>query len=111
MKTIDQKTQLASQIELLRNKQEEDFSNLKDQYRNTIDSFKPINLIKDSIGDVISTPNLTSNLISGTVGFGINYLTKKFLNPKSDNNKSIFSKALKILANRFIGKKGLSSNA
>lgn len=110
MKTINQKSQLASKIALLRSKQASDFLHLKDQYHITIDSFKPINLIKDSIGDVITSPNLKANLISGTVGFGINLLTKSFLNQQSHNNKTVLGKVLKFIVSRFIGRKDKSSN-
>lgn len=104
MKTLNQKMQLATKIALLRSKQEKDFLNLKDQYNITIDSFKPINLIKDSIGDAITSPNLKANLIRGTVGFGINLLTKSFLN-QQNHNKTVLSRVLKFVVKNFIGRK------
>lgn len=106
MKTINQKTQLATKIAFLRSKQEKDFLHLKDQYHITIDSFKPINLIKNSIEDAITTPSITSSLVKGTVGFGINYLANNFLNPHPNNKKNtILGNVLKFVVKNFIGRK------
>lgn len=104
MKTINQKTQLATKIAILRNKQEKDFLHLKDQYHVTIDSFKPINLIKNSIEDAITSPSIKSSLIKGTVGFGIKYLANNFLNPNSGfEKKSILNTVLKFVLKSFVG--------
>jgi hypothetical protein len=106
MKTINQKAQLATKIALLRNKKETDFLILKDQYHITIDSFKPINLIKNSIDDAISITNIKSSLLKGTVGFGMNYLSNNFLNPHSSNKKNtILGNVLKFVVKNFIGRK------
>lgn len=106
MKIINQKDQLATKIALLRHKQTSDFLHLKDQYHITIDSFKPINLIKNSIEDAITTPSITASLVKGTVGFGINYLSKNFLNPHSSNKKNtILGNVLKFVVKNFIGRK------
>ena len=48
MKTINQKTELALKIALLKQQQSEDFKVLQQQYHSTIDSFKPLNLIKSA---------------------------------------------------------------
>jgi hypothetical protein len=106
MKTINQKVQLATKIAFLRSKQEKDFLHLKDQYHVTIDSFKPINLIKNSIEDAITSTSIKSSLIKGTVGFGVNYLTNNFLNHNSGSNKkSILNTVLKFVVKSFIGNK------
>ena len=49
MKTINQKTELALKIALLKQQQSEDFKVLQQQYHSTIDSFKPLNLIKSAV--------------------------------------------------------------
>lgn len=106
MKTINQKAQLATKIALLRNKQESDFLHLKDQYHITIDSFKPINLIKNSIEDAITMPSIKSSLIKGTVGFGINFLANNFLHPKSSSSKNtVLGNVLKFVTKSFMSKK------
>ena len=106
MKIIDEKVALKEKISFLKNKQAEDFLVLKNQYHITIDSFKPINLIKSSIEEVITSPNLKTNLISGVIGLGTNYLTKNLFNDNSVNPlKQVFGKVLKFTLKNFIKKK------
>ncbi len=106
MKTINQKSELEAKIALLKSKQATEFVNLKDQYHVTIESFKPFNLIKDSIGDVLMSPNLKANLISGAIGFGSNYLTRNVLNEDSRNPiKRVLGKVLKFAMKNFIERK------
>lgn len=106
MNTVNEKAALEAKIAFLKSKQNSDLVILKNQYRDTIDSFKPINLIKNSIEDAITSPNLKANLITGTVGFGINYLAKNFLNKHSGTNKkSILGNVLKFVVKNFIGRK------
>ncbi len=106
MKTINQKRELETKIALLKTKQAADLLSLKEQYHTTIESFKPINLIKSSLGDAISSPNLKMNLINGALGLGTNYLNKNILNENSQNPvKRFFGKILKIALKNFIEKK------
>ncbi len=103
MKAINQKKQLATKIALLRNKQASDFLILKDQYHVTIDSFKPINLIKNSLEDAITSPGLKMSLVTGAIGFGTNYLRNNILNHTSKNPiKRILGNVLKFAVNNFI---------
>lgn len=106
MKTINQKRELDEKIALLRSKQNTDFINLKDQYHVTIDSFKPFNLIKNSLEDVITSPNLKMNLINGALSFGSNYLSKNVLKEDSKNPiKRVLGKVLKFALKNFADKK------
>ena len=106
MKTINQKKQLATKIALLRSKQATDFSILKDQYHITIDSFKPINLIKNSLEEAITSPGLKMSLITGAIGFGTNYLKNTILNHDTKSPvKRILSNVLKFAVKNFIEKR------
>jgi hypothetical protein len=106
MNTINQKKQLAAKIALLKSKQATDFSILKDQYYITIDSFKPINLIKNSLEEVITSPSLKMSLITGAIGFSANYLKNNLLNHHSKNPvKRILSNVLKFAVKNFIERK------
>lgn len=105
MKPLE-KIELEQKIDFLRNKQVADFLILKNQYHATIDSFKPINLIKNSFQEAITSPDLKSNLINGAIGLGTNYLTKNLLNEDSTNPiKRVFGKVLKFVLKNFIEKK------
>lgn len=105
MKATNEKAALKSKIVFLKQKQADDFVVLKQQYDATIDSFKPINLIKSASLDFILSPDLKSNLIKGAIGFGTNYLSKNLLNENSVNPiKRILGKVLKYAVKNFIGK-------
>ncbi len=80
MKTKNQKTILMERITALQQQQTQDFHILKEQYYITLNSFSTLNILKSSIQEVISTPNLTSDIIHGTVKMGTQYLSKAFLN-------------------------------
>ncbi len=106
MKTTNEKTALQEKICLLKNKQADDFLMLKQQYHTTIDSFKPINIIKSSIQDAIASPDLKSNLIKGAIRLGTNYLTTKLPAENSGNSiKQVLGNVLKFALKKFIGKK------
>lgn len=106
MKTTNQKAVLMEQIKALQTKQSTDLENLKTQYQMTIASFKTVNLIKTSLQEIITTPNLTSNLIGGTLGMGTGYLLKNILTD-SDNSpiKKILGKVVKLALKRWVGRK------
>lgn len=106
MKTNNQKKLLMEQIISLRLKKNIEFEILKDQYHNTIDSFKPLNLIKSTLLNNVDSPNLTSNIINGTLSLGTNYLLNNFLKTKTNNpiNNFVF-KLIKVTLKRFVGKK------
>ncbi len=106
MKNNNEKIELKEKIAFLKLKQAQDFVVLKQQYYATIDSFKPLNLIKSATQEFISSPDLKSNLINGAIGFGTNYLSKNILNENSANPiKRILGKVLKFALKNFIGKK------
>jgi hypothetical protein len=111
MKRSKEKIALEEKIAFLKEKQSEDFLALKQQYYTTVDSFKPLNLIKTATQDFILDPNLKSNLINGAIGFGTNYLSKNLLNENSVNPiKRVLGKVLKFALKNFIGKKSRTSN-
>jgi hypothetical protein len=106
MKTSNHKTELEAKIAYLKLKQANDFVVLKQQYYVTIDSLKPLNLIKSVTQKFISSPDLKSNLINGAINLGTNYLSKNLLNENSPNPiKRVLGKALKFALKNFIGKK------
>ena len=106
MKALTQKKLLKEHIVALENKQVHDFETLKNQYQVTIDSFKPLNLIKDSILDVATVSNIKSYLINGAVGLGAYYLSKTFTNENEKNAmKRTIGKVVNFALKNFFGKK------
>lgn len=52
---------------------------LKDQFRETYQSFKPVNLIKKGLQNITASPNLVDNLLGTTTGLATGYLTKRIV--------------------------------
>jgi hypothetical protein len=50
---------------------------LKDQLLLTIDSLKPINLIKNTLSELTSSPYLIANMMSAITGLATGYVSKK----------------------------------
>jgi hypothetical protein len=106
MKQKTLKIDLEEKIAFLKSKQEQDFNALRFQYYATIESIKPINLIKSATREFITSPSLKSNLINGTISLGTNYLSKNLMNENSTNPvKRVLGKVLNFAIKNFIGKK------
>jgi hypothetical protein len=58
---------------------------LKDQFNQIKESFKPVNLIRNTINDITSEPTLIDKLISTTMGLAGGYLSKKIVVGTSHN--------------------------
>jgi len=52
---------------------------LKEHFNLTIDSFKPVNLLKSSFRDVVSSPHIIENIIGTALGLSTGYLSKKLV--------------------------------
>ena len=98
-------TQIQERITFLKKKQAGDLIELKNQYNTTIEGLNPINLIKSATQEIISIPNLKSNVINGVMSFGLNYVSNNFLNDNSANPvKRILGKVLKFALKNLVGK-------
>ncbi len=106
MKQNTIKFELESKIAFLKSKQEQDFNDLRNQYYATVESIKPINLIKSVTREFISSPSLKSNLINGAIGIGTSYFLKNLMYENSTSPiKRVLGKVLKFAIKNFIGKK------
>lgn len=88
MKKPNQKLVLEEKIAYLKNKQTTDFYNLKEQYHQTIESFTPINIIKNSFESIIDTPNLKAKLLRQALSLGLNFITKSKQKAPSEHQKT-----------------------
>jgi hypothetical protein len=97
MKTLSQKLQLETKIANLKNKQNLDFIILKNQYNSTINSFKPINLIKNSLEDIITTPSIKANVLNGALQLGTIFFSNNFIKLNSVITRvSLLKKVIKV---------------
>lgn len=56
---------------------------LTDQFNDTVESLKPMNLLKSSFNKIVRSPGLVEKIIDATVGLGAGFLSKKLLIGKS----------------------------
>lgn len=76
MKKLDQKKILAAEIAYLKSQQASDLNSLKEQYHQTIESFMPLTLLKNSFESIINTPNLKAKLLRQALSLGLNFITR-----------------------------------
>ena len=72
-------------IDILQKKKEVEFELLKEQFHVTYESLKPINIIKSTLSDVASSPDIRNNLLNNVIGLTTGYLSKKVLMGSSRN--------------------------
>lgn len=58
---------------------------LKEHFHLTYERLKPINIIKNTIIEAISTPDLKNNVVNGAIGLAAGFVAKKVFTGKSDN--------------------------
>jgi hypothetical protein len=58
---------------------------LREQFLVTFDSLKPVNILKNTLHDVTSSPNFIDNIIGATVGLASGYLSRKITVGRSAN--------------------------
>ena len=83
--------ELRIEIELLEVQQALEREVLVEQLYQTYESLKPVNLLKNSLSQVISSPFLIDNILGTAVGLASGYLSKKIVVGASGN---IFRKLL-----------------
>ncbi|HVD99061.1 MAG TPA: hypothetical protein VNB90_12715 [Cytophagaceae bacterium] len=77
----NKKEVLAEAILLLENKQALQLKDLKQQFQETYESLKPINLIKNTFHEVDTSPDLKKDILNTAVGVATGLVTKGFMAP------------------------------
>lgn len=85
MEKITSTNQLIDAIRLLEIKQKQEENLLKQQLKVTYESLKPASLIKNTIKDLIATPDLKTNLVSTILSVAAGYTSKKIMLGESTN--------------------------
>lgn len=94
MQSINNTSELRDAIKLLETEQLFQADLLKEQFRVTYESFKPVNLLKNSLKEIATSPNMINNVLGASIGLGTGYLSKKIVTGGSSN---IFRKILGII--------------
>jgi len=97
---------LDERIVMLEAKQSAEWADLKEQFQMTKESFRPINLIKETFHDFTSSPDIKHNVVNSVVGLASGYLTRKVLMGSSHNPiKKIAGAILQFAVTNLVGRK------
>ncbi|PKP00337.1 MAG: hypothetical protein CVU13_02190 [Bacteroidetes bacterium HGW-Bacteroidetes-8] len=119
MKNINSKSDLDRTIYALTQLQSAQEVLLKAQFERSLESLKPVNIIKNTFNDMANSPDLLKSILSTSLGFVSGFVTKKIFVGLSNNPFRKFlghiiqigvttvistnPDAVKTLGNKFIG--------
>lgn len=79
MQKITSTAGLKEAIQLLEAEKAANSKLLKEQFVNTYESFKPVSLLRNTLRDISSSPNLVENILGTALGLGAGYLSRSIL--------------------------------
>lgn len=85
MQNITTIAELKNTIQLLEVEQAINGELLKEQFFLTYESLKPVNILKNTLKDIISSPYLTANIVDASIGLVTGFLSKKIFIGTSGN--------------------------
>jgi len=85
MENITNAAELKNAIQLLQEEELIKRQLLKEQLNLTFESLKPINLLKKTVKDISTSPELIDSIIGNVAGLASGYLTNKIFVGKSGN--------------------------
>ncbi len=85
MQNITSTAELKNAIQLSEIEQTQKGKLLKEQFLLTYESFKPVNLLRNTLGDIAKSPYLVENILGNAMGLVTGYLSKKIFLGASGN--------------------------
>ena len=85
MENINCAADIKNAIQLLEAEQAVKQKLLKDQFHLTYESLKPVNLLKNTIKDISSSPYLVENIIGAAAGLATGFISRKIVVGGSGN--------------------------
>jgi CRISPR/Cas system CSM-associated protein Csm5 (group 7 of RAMP superfamily) len=79
MQNITSTAGLKKAIQLLEAEKAASGKLLKEQFVSTYESFKPASLLRSTLHDISSSPNLIENILGTALGLGAGYLSRSIL--------------------------------
>lgn len=79
MENISSKTGLKKAIELAEAEQHVKLQQLKDQFYPAVESLKPVNLFKNTLNDISSSPYLIDNILGTALSIATGYFSKRIV--------------------------------
>lgn len=103
MENIQSITELRAFIQKLEIKQEEDARLLRKEFEQVYENLRPVNLIKNGLKDLVTSPDLIQNLLKTVAGFAVGYFSKKAtLGAGHQPIKGIVTTLLQIFVTNFV---------
>ncbi len=97
MQRINSETNLKDEILMLENRQAHEALLLKQEFQEAYESVKPINLIKNTFAQAVTSPELKDNILKVSVGMAAGYLTKMlFVSVSKNPFKKLIGTALLV---------------
>lgn len=101
MKAITTIDELELAIQLLEEKRDLEKSELKEHLRQTVESFRPVNIIKDTFSEIVHSKDLKSDITKVVIGSLTGYLAKQAV---IGETKSSFSKIMGVILEMVVAK-------
>ena len=106
MNRINQQKALAEAIHSLKIKQAGELHLLKEQFQHTVESMRPVNLIKNTFRQVAHSPQIRNGLVNNAIGLAFGYLSKKVMVGSSHNPiKRMVGAVLEFTIANFVAKR------
>jgi hypothetical protein len=97
MQNISSSSELKNAIRLLEVEQAEAGLIFKEHLRLTVKSFRPVNLLASTLGDVAKSPYLVDNILGTAMGLATGYFSKKiFIGESANRIKKIIGSILQF---------------
>ncbi|HTB51817.1 MAG TPA: hypothetical protein VK718_03505 [Ferruginibacter sp.] len=94
---INNATDLKAAIHQLEAKQLTQKQSLRNQFYETYESLKPLNIIKSEFKKFTSSPDIKSNIVNTAIGLGAGILTKKvFIGGSANIFKKLFGSVIEM---------------
>lgn len=98
MKKITFQSELQEAIFQLEIKQADEGALLKEQIKFTFENLRPVNLIKSTLSELTSEPQLKGELLNATISLAAGFLTKKIVVGATENPlKQVLGTLLQII--------------
>lgn len=111
METIYNIETLNQRIQLLENRQDEEWCAIKDEIDDIKENLKPLNIIRNTIEEINETVGFKGNIAQSAISIGIGYLAKKIVIGKTDSAfKNIFGTLLQLVVTKLVSKDEHSSH-
>ena len=111
MKKIKNAEELKDVIAELEKKKDIDEASMKYQFQETYESYKPSNILKNTLSEVSASPKFRHNLLNVALGLGAGYLSRRLMvGRQAGLLKRVIGTAVQFGVTTLIAKKGSDDN-